>query len=316
MGVTTESAPRRLLRRRRPAPEGDNRQVLIGANKAIPYFFSGPALVAIAVVLAFPVVYAFWGSLQQNDFIGQPLEFVGLQNYIELANDPNFWAALGRSGIFVAGCVVFGQVLAITFAFILNSLSQGLRFVRGLVVLPYIVSSVALAVMFRVTFNPDLGIPNQLLALIGVEGPAWLGQSGYAMIVVILAQVWSDMPLSVLLLLGGLQTIDHSLLDASLVDGATGWTRARFVSLPLITPQLVLSTLWLSYTSFTTLGVILALTGGGPGTATQTLTIAMYNTAFRALDFQKALAIAVLLLILNAALCLLYLRLARRYSID
>lgn len=314
--MTTERAARRMFRRPGRSRAGEDQTALIGQSRAIPYVFSGPALITIAVVLAFPVVFAFYGSLQHADFIGQPLEFVGFDNYLALIEDPDFWSAFGRSIIFVTGCVVFGQALAIGFAFILNSLFQGLRFVRGLMVLPYIVSSVALAVMFRVTFNQDLGIPNQLLALIGIDGPAWLGQSGFAMIVVILAQVWSDIPLSVLLILGGLQTIDHSLLDASLVDGATGWNRARFVSLPLITPQLVLSTLWLSYTSFTTLGVILALTGGGPGTATQTLTLEMYDTAFRALDFQKALAIAVILLVCNALLSLFYLRLARRYSVD
>jgi ABC-type sugar transport system permease subunit len=312
--VTTDSATRRFLRRR--ARSGNDQQALIGQSKAIPYVFSGPALVTIAIVLAFPVVFAFYGSLQQAEFIGQPLEFVGLDNYVALAQDAGFWSAFGKSVIFVTGCVVFGQALAIFFAFVLNSLFKGLRFIRGMMVLPYIVSSVALAVMFRVTFNQELGIPNQLLALVGIEGPAWLGQPVFAMIVVILAQVWSDIPLSVLLILGGLQTIDQSLLDASLVDGATGWSRARFVSLPLIAPQLVLSTLWLSYTSFTTLGVILALTGGGPGTATQTLTLEMYDTAFRALDFQKALAIAVLLLVFNAIISTFYLRIARRYSID
>jgi multiple sugar transport system permease protein len=310
------SGDQSTTRRRRPRRANTEQQALIGHNRAIPYLFSGPALLTIALVLAFPVVFAVYGSLQRAEFIGRPPEFVGLANYIDLLGDSTFWSAFGRSVIFVTGCVVLGQVLAVAFAFILNSLFKGLRFVRGMMVLPYIVSSVALAVMFRVTFNQELGIPNRLLGLIGIDGPAWLAQSAFAMFVVIIAQVWSDMPLSVLLILGGLQTIDQSQLDAALVDGATGWTRARYVSLPLIAPQLVLSTLWLSYTSFTTLGVILALTGGGPGTATQTLTMEMYSTAFRALDFQKALAIAVILLVCNAVLSAFYLRLARRYSID
>jgi len=282
----------------------------------IPYAFSGPALVTIAVILAFPVLYAVYESLQRTDFLGRDKQFVGVNNYTRLFADPDFWSALGRSGIFVVGCVVLGQILSIGFAFVLNSFVTKLRFVRGLMILPYIVSSVALAVMFRVTFNKELGLPNRLLDIVGIDGPAWLAQPLLAMFVVIVAQVWSDMPLSVLLILGGLQTLDQNHLDAALVDGATGWTRARFVSLPLIAPQLVLSTLWLSYTSFTTLGVILALTGGGPGTATQTLTMEMYSTAFKALNFQGAMTIAVVLLAFNAVLSLLYLRLARRYEVD
>jgi ABC-type sugar transport system permease subunit len=307
-----------VFTRRRPRSRRrtDDQQALIGQSKVIPYVFSGPALLAIAVVLAFPVVFAVYGSLQHAEFIGRDLEFVGFANYVDLLSDHNFWSAFSKSIIFVTGCVVLGQTLAIFFAFTLNSLFKGLRFVRGLMVLPYIVSSVALAVMFRVTFNENLGLPNQLLGFFGIDGPAWLAQPVFAMFVVIVAQVWSDMPLSVLLILGGLQTLDQSHLDAALVDGATGWTRARYVSLPLIAPQLVLSTLWLSYTSFTTLGVILALTGGGPGTATQTLTMEMYSTAFKSLDFQSALAIAVILLVSNAILSTFYLRLSRRYAID
>ena len=266
------------------------------------------------MVLVFPVLYAFYESTLRAEFIGLEKHFVALANYIDLFRDPTFWGAFGRSLVFVVGCVVVGQVLAVTFAFVLNAFAGKLRFVRGLVVLPYIVSSVALAVMFRVTFHQSLGLPNRMIGLLGFEGPAWLAEGPLAMLVVIIAQVWSDMPLSVMLILGGLLTLDQDVLDAASVDGASSWARARLVSLPLIAPQLVLSTLWLSYTSFTTLGVILALTGGGPGTATQTLTMEMYSTAFRGLDFQSAMAIAVILLLCNVGLSLFYLRLARRYE--
>lgn len=309
--MISQRAARRRERRSRP-----DEHSLIGHNKAIPYLFSAPALIAIGVILAFPVIYAILESTRQADFLGRDKHFVGLDNYIELFTDSDFWSALGKSGLFVLGCVILGQTLSIAFAFVLNAFTKRLRFIRGLMILPYIVSSVALAVMFRITFNADLGLPNRLLAVFGIDGPAWLARPLLAMFVVIVAQVWSDMPLSVLLILGGLQTLDQNHLDAALVDGATGWNRARFVSLPLIAPQLVLSTLWLSYTSFTTLGVILALTGGGPGTATQTLTMEMYSTAFKALDFQGAMTIAVVLLTCNAVLSVSYLRFARRYDVD
>jgi multiple sugar transport system permease protein len=302
--------------RRRPRRDaGPDPLELIGQNRALPYLYSAPALLTIAVVLAFPVGYAIYQSTLDSPFVGLDATFVGFDNYVQLVQDRSFWAALGRSLVFVTGCVVIGQVIAVSFAFVLNAFATRMRFVRGLVILPYIVSSVALAVMFRVTFNQDLGIPNRLLGLFGVEGPAWLADPTLAMVVVIVAQVWSDAPLSVLLVLGGLQTIDKALMDAAVVDGATGWKRARLVSLPLIAPQLVLSTLWLSYTSFTTLGVILALTGGGPGTATRTLTMEMYSTAFRGLDFYGAMAIAVILLLCNVVLSAFYLRLARRYDV-
>ena len=154
-----------------------------------------------------------------------------------------------------------------------------------------------------------------MLGQIGIDGPSWLSQPVTAMLVVIFAQVWTDLPLTILLLLGGLMTIDKSYLDAALVDGATGWTRARYVTMPLLTPQIVISTVWLSYSTLTGLGVVLALTGGGPLNATTTLSMDMYLTAFRSLEFNRALAIATFILVLNALLTLSYIRVSRRYEV-
>ena len=136
------------------------------------------------------------------------------------------------------------------------------------------------------------------------------------MVVVIFAQVWTDLPLTILLLLGGLMTQDPYLHDAALVDGATPWQRTRFVTIPLLAPQIVVSTVWLSYSTLTGLGVVLALTGGGPLGATTTLAMEMYNVAFRFLKFEQALALATVILVLNALLTLLYVKVSRRYEVD
>ncbi len=296
--------------------EAKTDHTLLGYNAMAPYLFSGPAVALVGLILAFPVLYSLYQSLFAREALGQPVRFVGFANYLELLRDGGFWSALARSGVFILGCLVIGQVLAVVFAFALNRAVQRLRFLRGLSILPYIVSSVAGAVMFRILFNRDIGLPNQILELVGLAGPSWLTQPALAMVVVIIAQVWSDLPLSILVILGGLQTIDGQLLDAALVDGANGLTRARYVTLPLIAPQLALSTIWFSYSCLTSLGVILALTGGGPGTATQTLPMQMYSTAFDRFDTYSALAIANVILLLNAALTVFYLRLARRFRVD
>ena len=119
------------------------------------------------------------------------------------------------------------------------------------------------------------GSINQFIGWLGLDGPSWLADPNLAMLVVIFTQVWTDLPLTILLLLGGLMTIDKTYLDASLVDGATGWTRARYVVIPLLAPQILISTIWLSYSTLTGLGVVLALTGGGPLKATQTMAMEM-----------------------------------------
>ena len=300
-----------MRRRDRRAPD---QSTLVGKQGFAPFLFSGPAIAVVTLVLAYPVLYALYESLFDTDRLGGDKRFVGIGNYLDLMADPDFWAALGRSGIFIAGCLLLGQSLAIVFAFALYKAVRRLRFLRVMTILPYIVSSVAAAVMFRIVFNTDFGPPNQLIELLGGNGPSWLVQPPLAMFVVIVAQVWTDLPLSILLILGGLQTIETSHLDAALVDGATGWTRARYISLPLIAPQLALSTIWLSYGCLTALSVIFALTGGGPGTATQVLPLEMYTAAFRRLDMPHALAIANVILLLNAILTLTYAMVARRFG--
>jgi ABC-type sugar transport system permease subunit len=229
---------------------------------------------------------------------------------------PGFWHAFNRTAIFVFGSLILGTALGLFFSFALFRVVQKLRFLRAVTVAPYIISNVAAAVMFRILFNNQFGLLNRTIEFFGLDGPSWLADPGLAMFTVIVTQVWTDLPLTILVLLGGLMTIDRSYLDAALVDGATGWTRARSLTIPLLAPQLLISTVWLSYSTLTGLGVVLALTGGGPLKATQTMAMEMYNVAFRNLEFEAALAIATFILILNAVLTLVYVAVGRRYEYE
>jgi multiple sugar transport system permease protein len=288
---------------------------MIGQGRSTPYLFSLPTIIVVAAVLAFPVLYGVWESLFRPEILGAPEEWVGLQNYAEMFQDEMFWSSLARTFVFVGGCLIVGTTLGLLFAFALFQVVRQARFLRSISLAPYLISNVAAALMFRILFNSQFGLVNGLLGQIGIDGPSWLSQPVSAMLVVIFAQVWTDLPLTILLLLGGLMTIDKSYLDAALVDGATGWTRARYITMPLLTPQILISTVWLSYSTLTGLGVVLALTGGGPLNATTTLAMDMYLTAFRSLEFNRALAIATFILVLNALLTLSYVRVSRRYEV-
>lgn len=309
------SSRRRWQRRQRP-PDNTSRwnTNLAGQSKLTPFLFSTPAIITVSLLLAYPVFYGLYKSFFRAEFLGGPEEFVGFQNYSEMLRDPTFWDALTKSAIFVFGCVILGLTLGLFFAFALNRVVGQLRILRSITIAPYIISNVAAAVMFRLLFNTDFGLLNRVIEFFGFDGPQWLSNPTLAMGVVIFAQVWTDLPLTILLLLAGLQTIDHSYLDAARVDGATGWKRAWHLSIPLISPQIVISTVWMSYSTLTGLGVVLALTGGGPLKATQTLPMEMYSTAFTDLEMNQALAIATFILILNAVLTLLYVSLARRFG--
>ena len=315
VGATTSDASRSYSRRGRRSTSGSDRNALIGQHKLTPYLLALPAVLMVLVLLAFPAMYATWGSLFATDTIGGQPFFVGLQHYSDLFTDPDFLRSINRTVIFVSGCLIVGMSLATIFAFALNKAIGGLRFLRGLTILPYVVSGVAAAVMFRLLFNDDFGWVSRFLGLFGIENVGWFVHPVTAMFVVIIAQVWTDLPLAVLLILGGLQTVDPTLLDAADVDGASGWTRAWRISLPLVTPQLVLATIWFSYSTLTALGVVLALTGGGPLGATRTLPVILYETAFRNFETYQAMAIVVVVLVLNALLTLIYFLLGRRFDI-
>ena len=305
-----------MRRRTEVAQTRADRNSLIGHGKATPYFLSGPSILLITALLAFPVVYAIWGSLFAADSIGGTQYFVGLAQYSELFQDPSFRSSIAKTLIFVGGVLILGMALGLFFGFARHRATGKLRVLRGLTVVPYLVSGIATAVIFRLILNRDFGQVNRVLEFLGFPAISWFSDPNMAMLASILAQVWADLPLAVLLILGGLQTVDHELLDAANVDGATGWTRAWKVSIPLITPQLALATILLSYQALTSLGVIIALTGGGPVNATRTLPIALYETAFIDLETNRALAIVIVILLFNALLTLAYVRISRRFDLD
>ncbi|HLF61594.1 MAG TPA: sugar ABC transporter permease [Acidimicrobiia bacterium] len=301
---------------RRSEPPGRDNNAIIGQRKSTPYLFSLPAILLVAAILGFPVLYGVWQSLYRRPSLGLPAEWVGFENYADMFSSADFWHSLNRTTIFVFGSLILGTALGLFFAFALFRIVGKLRFLRAVTVAPYIVSNVAAAVMFKILLNGQFGTVNQVIEFFGIDGPSWLAKPALAMVTVILTQVWTDLPLTILLLLGGLMTIDRSYLDAALVDGATGWSRARHITIPLLAPQLLISTIWLSYSTLTGLGVVLALTGGGPLKATQTMAMEMYTVAFRNLEFNQALAIATFILILNALITLGYVGIGRRYEYD
>jgi ABC-type sugar transport system permease subunit len=313
--VSTTSTERRQRRATRD-PSDQDRSRLVGHHRVTPYVLAAPSIVVVAVLLAFPVLYALWGSLFDADSIGGPQYFVGLRQYVDLFSDEDFLWSISRTAVFVTGTLVLGLAMGVAFAFPLNRAAGKLRFLRGLTIVPYLVSGVTTAVIFRLILNRDFGQVNRILEFFGIPSLSWFSDPNLAMLASVGAQVWSDLPLVILLILGGLQTIDTSLMDAADVDGATGWQRAWRISLPLVTPQLALATVLLSYQALTSLGVIVALTGGGPVNATRTLPIALYETAFLELETNEALAIVIVILALNAALTLVYVAISRRYDLE
>ena len=194
----------------RPPPR-TARPVSSARAEIVPYMFSFPAVLAVSAILAYPVLAGVYQSLFRPEELGLEEEWVGFENYVDLFNDEEFWRSLYRTAIFVGGSLFVSLSLGLFFAFALYRATGGLRWMRAATLAPYLISNVAAAVMFRLMFNTDLGIINSFLAWFGIDGPAWLSTKGWSMIVVIMTQTWTDLPLTILLLLGGLMTIDRSI---------------------------------------------------------------------------------------------------------
>jgi ABC-type sugar transport system permease subunit len=244
--------------------------------------------------------------------------FVGLKNYWTVFADPRFQAAMWRTLIFVAASIALGITMSMIFALTLHKVVGGRRFFRGLSLVPYFVSGIATAVMFRFIFTTSGGFVNTVLSQLGLPTQSWLGDPVLAFIVAILANCWFMVPFATLILLGGLQTIDKDLYDAASIDGAPPLQTFFRITLPLIKPMLGVSLIWVSYISFSTFDIVLALTAGGPLKATELVSLYMFELAFLQLNFGQGAVLMVVLLTFNTALSLIYIKIFvfgdRRYT--
>lgn len=279
-------------------------------RKGTPYFFIIPAVVLVIIVLAYPVAYGMYLSLLDTDVFGITT-FAGIDQYVAMFQEPTFLNALWRTFNLVFGTIVIGIVFSLTFAVVLDRVRWGGSAWRTIVLIPYLISGVAAAVMWRFLFSPTGGMIDPLFVWLGLEPLSWLGDPALAMVVVILANVWFISPFSTLILYAGLKTVDQDLYEAADVDGANAQRKFLHITMPSIAPQFGLALVWLSFASFNMFDIILPLTGGGPARGTEVLALRLYELAFQQLDFNGAAVIMVVLLAFNVLLSSVYLVVVR-----
>jgi len=276
----------------------------------VPYLLIIPGAFFVGI-LVYAVVEGIRLSLFQVDMytIGEP--FVGLRNYFQLFQEPDFQNSLVRSLIFVAASVTIGTILATVYALALYYVRRGKSFFRTVSLIPYMVSGVAAAVMWRFLFSGDASFVNSFFLMMGADPVTWLGDTTRALMVVILANIWFISPFSILILLSGLQSIDTELFDSAAVEGATGAMVFRYITLPLIAPMMTVSLIWLNFASFNMFDIVLPMTGGGPRNATELLAVYLYHLAFEQVNMSLAATVMIILLIINVGVSMLIMRLTR-----
>jgi multiple sugar transport system permease protein len=273
--------------------------------------FLSPALLALAATLAYPLGYAFWLSLNETNLAGRDWHFVGLENYSHALHDPLFLASLGRT-VYFGSLVLVGTVgLGLAFALILNADFPGRSVVRALMIVPWSMSSVLVALTFGWIFNPNFGYLDGLLLELGVGHPVdWFSSGWRILSFMALATVWTAAPFAALLYLGALQNVPVDLMNAAKVDGAGPVDRFRHVTLPWIRTTTFVVAAIATLSGFSVFALVLVLTGGGPGYDTTVLPWWGYTVSFYDFNWGEGAAIffiiGILTLLLTIAWYLLF----------
>lgn len=269
-----------------------------------------PTVIVLSVFSLAPTLYGALVSLYNVQFV-QLLEFVGLDNYISMLTSPDFWQSFRVSLTFTAFSVVLTVGLGFGLALLANRSNGLVPAFRTLVVVPWVTSYVVVYLIFKWILNFDDGLINVTLAYLGLAKVAWLTNPTLALGSLIVVDTWRAAPYAMIILLAGLQTIPGELYEAAATDGASGWHSFWNMTLPLMKLPLAIVLVLITIVDFNTLVAMLVLTGGGPGRATEPLSLLMYLQAFQYFQMGPAASIAMFIFALNLALSAGYVRLLR-----
>jgi ABC-type sugar transport system permease subunit len=276
-----------------------------------------PALTVIAAIVGFPLVWMLWESLHLHDlrmpWLGRP--FVGLANYRDAIADPRFRTALVHTVVFVAITLTLELAGGLLLALVMRHAKRGRTALRVLVLLPWAIPTAASALVWRFLFDSQAGLVNELLIAAHVlHAPrVWLADPILAWVAIVVADVWKSTPFVALLLLAGLQNIDDALYDAARVDGARPWREFVEITLPLLAPAIVVALAFRALDAFRVFDLIYVLTGGGPGTATESVSLYTFSALLQKLRFGYASALSVIVFAGTFILGLIYVRLMGRH---
>jgi multiple sugar transport system permease protein len=247
---------------------------------ALAYLFVLPTIVGLVLFVLGPILYSAVMSFTNWKIAGTPV-FIGLENYQEMFRSELFWRVARNTAYYTVMNVPASMLFGLAAALALNRKMRLTTTYRAFFFLPVVTSTVAIALVWGLLYNTDLGVINYLLSLVGIRGPSWIGSTAWAMPSIVIMSVWKSFGYSMVIFLAGLQGIPTELIEAAKIDGAGRWQAFRHVTFPLLSPTTFFVLIITAISSFQVFEATFILTDGGPAHATRTMALEIYQNAFR-----------------------------------
>jgi len=258
-----------------------------------------PLIVVLGLTSLYPTAYSLYMSFYDWNW-GKQFNFIGLENYLELAASERFQISLWNTFVFTFGAVAVELVLGIGLALVVNRLGRGAAVVRTLLLVPLMVSGIIVALIWKIILDPTIGPVNVALQQFGIPALGFLGDPAMGMASVILIDAWWQTAFVFIVFSAGLQALPREPLEAAEVDGAGLWTRLRYVILPMLKPIILVILLFRTIDCMKVFAIIFGTTGGGPLTTTESVQVLAYRIAFK----QQGMSLSMAAMVIFAAVVL------------
>jgi len=285
------------LQQERPAPAATPRSGKRRRQRAFSAAYLTPSWLLLLGIVLIPLALGLWISLRNGSLLSATSEFVGLKNYTKLLTSSLFWDSVKVTLIISVLSLAIQLPLGFLLAVVINRELTGTRVFRSSLLMPLLLTPVAVGLMWRLMLNVDNGVIDGVLQQLGLPAVDWLGNRTWAVISVVLVDSWQNTPFVMLLMLAGLQSLPAGPLEAARVDGASTLQTYRHVILPLLAPVGLVVVMIRVIESVKLFDIIYILTSGGPGTATQNVSLLDYRLGFTFLQTSQAAALGVIIVI-------------------
>jgi len=262
-------------------------------KRFIPFII--PALFFYIIFLVYPVLSSFYYSLTNWSGISNHYRFLGIKNFVDMITDRSFVISIKNTLIFVVMDVVLMNIFGLGMALLLNMKMKTKNLLRTTFFLPVVIAPIVISFIWTYVYNYDIGILNVLLTKMGLQKIDWIGNPKIAIYFVILTGIWQWYSYRMIIYLTGLHTIPEELYEASLIDGAGGYNRFWYITLPMLMPAFTINIILCTIGALKQFDIVFVMTGGGPGYSTEVITTKIYREAFTNSQMGYAMAIGVVL---------------------